>query len=67
MTGDSPAPFVYRATGGSAIGAQHCTNCPKPLGAPCGLSCEAHYARLQEERKADGCIVVDFPDLPGSG
>jgi len=52
--------FTYRfkPTGGSPPGL-HCTYCPMQQNENCTITCSKEYERLEEERRQDGCIVID--------
>jgi hypothetical protein len=52
--------FVYQfKPSGAAAAGQHCTYCPMRQNENCTLTCSKEYERLEEERRQDGCTVID--------
>jgi hypothetical protein len=58
---DVPEPFKYefKIQGASGPG-QHCSHCPRAVGEQCTLSCASNYKQLQDERAAEGIVVVEW-------
>jgi hypothetical protein len=56
MTDRFTYQFKSRGTGPAGT---HCTYCPRQQNEHCDLTCSKEYERLEEERRQDGCIVID--------